>query len=298
MHRNCFTGCSSCQNTLCSCYQSQYYISVNTNVEVEFEAIDESPIISFADANIKAICVSNWDKNGDGELSKEEAASATYLGAVFYENKTITLFEEFQYFIGIEDLSSAFRNCSNLKKIIIPSSVKIIGKWAFQNCSALTGTLIIPSSVTSIGESAFEECSGFTGALTIPESVTSIGERAFLGCVGFNGSLSLPNSLTSIGKHAFFGCSGFTGNLTIPESVTSIGGWAFQDCSGFTNTLTIPNSVISIGYAAFWGCSNINKVISQILSPIQIDVDVFRGISSDAVLQVPKGTKAQYMKTL
>ena len=270
-------------------------ISVNTNVEVEFEAIDESPIISFADANIKAICVSNWDKNGDGELSEEEAASATYLGAVFYENKTITLFEEFQYFIGIEDLSSAFRNCSNLKKIIIPSSVKIIGKWAFQNCSALTGTLIIPSSVTSIGESAFEECSGFTGALTIPESVTSIGERAFLGCVGFNGSLSLPNSLTSIGKHAFFGCSGFTGNLTIPESVTSIGGWAFQDCSGFTNTLTIPNSVISIGYAAFWGCSNINKVISQILSPIQIDVDVFRGISSDAVLQVPKGTKAQYM---
>ena len=270
-------------------------ISVNTNVEVEFEAIDESPIISFADANIKAICVSNWDKNGDGELSEEEAASATYLGAVFYENKTITLFEEFQYFIGIEDLSSAFRNCSNLKKIIIPSSVKIIGKWAFQNCSALTGTLIIPSSVTSIGESAFEECSGFTGALTIPESVTSIGERAFLGCVGFNGSLSLPNSLTSIGKHAFFGCSGFTGNLTIPESVTSIGGWAFQDCSGFTNTITIPNSVISIGYAAFWGCSNINKVISQILSPIQIDVDVFRGISSDAVLQVPKGTKAQYM---
>ena len=252
-------------------------------------------IISFEDANVKAICVANWDKNDDGELSEDEAAAVTYLGGVFYENTTITSFEEFQFFVGIEDLSSAFRNCSNLKKVLIPSSVKTIGKWAFQNCSALTGTLVIPSSVTSIGESAFEECSGFTGALTIPESVTSIGERAFLGCVGFNGSLSLPNSLTSIGKHAFYGCSGFTGNLTIPESVISIGGWAFQDCSGFSSTLTIPNSVESIGYAAFWGCSNINKVISQILSPIQIDVDVFRGISSDAVLQVPKGTKAQYL---
>ena len=260
-------------------------IANNTSIEVVFDAIPT--IISFADANVKAICVKNWDTDGDGELSESEAAAVTYLGGAFYENAAITSFEELSYFVGLEDLSSAFRNCSNLKKVVIPNSVKIIGKWAFQNCSGLTGTLVIPASVTTIGESAFENCSGFTGFLTFPTSVTFIGKRAFVGCngfsgltipnsvttigdyafyecSGFSGSLTIPNSVTSIGWHAFNGCSGLTGSLTIPNSVTSIGNGAFYGCSGLAGSLTIPNSVTSIGDHAFFGCSNINLVISLI----------------------------------
>ena len=33
--------------------------------------------ITFADANVKALCVGNWDANYDGELSTEEAAAVT-----------------------------------------------------------------------------------------------------------------------------------------------------------------------------------------------------------------------------
>ena len=276
-------------------------------------------IISFEDANVKAICVANWDKNGDGELSEEEAAAVTYLGGAFYENTTITAFEELQFFVGIEDLSSAFRKCSRLKKVVIPNSVKTIGRWAFQFCSELTGTLEIPTSVTSIGDSAFEGCSNLSGFLTFPNSVTSIGIRAFMGCSnfsglmlpdsmktignyafcecsGFSGSLTIPNSVTSIGLHAFNGCIGLTGSLTIPNSVTFIGNGAFYGCTGLTGPLTIPNSVTSIGDHAFYDCSNINLVISQILIPFNIPSFVFYNISSEAVLQVPYGTKSKYQE--
>ena len=96
-------------------------IANNTSIEVVFDAIPT--IISFADANVRAICVKNWDTDGDGELSESEAAAVTYLGGAFYENAAITSFEELSYFVGLEDLSSAFRNCSNLKKVVIPNSV-------------------------------------------------------------------------------------------------------------------------------------------------------------------------------
>ena len=39
--------------------------------------------ISFADENVKAICVANWDTNYDGELSYREARSVTNIGAAF-----------------------------------------------------------------------------------------------------------------------------------------------------------------------------------------------------------------------
>ena len=39
--------------------------------------------ITFADEEVKAICVKNWDTNGDGELSKTEAAAVKNLGTLF-----------------------------------------------------------------------------------------------------------------------------------------------------------------------------------------------------------------------
>ena len=124
-----------------------------------------------------------------------------------------------------------------------------LGNYAFKGCSGLT-SMIIPSGVTAIGKEAFYGCSGLT-SLTIPSGVTSIGYRAFEGCSGLT-SLTIPSSVTSIGRFAFYGCSGLT-SLTIPSSVTSIGDGAFNGCRGLTS-MTIPSSVTSIGWGAFAEC--------------------------------------------
>ena len=63
------------------------------------------------------------------------------------------------------------------------TSKDCLGEYAFRECSGLT-SIIIPSSVTRIGEGTFWGCKGLTN-MTIPSSVTEIGDEAFSGCSGF-----------------------------------------------------------------------------------------------------------------
>ena len=210
---------------------------------------------------------------------------------------------------------SAFSNCVNFTgSLTIPNSVTSIGesafygcegfdgtlsispkvtsikKQVFYKCSGFAGSLVIPNSVIEIGEGAFEYCEGFIGSLTLPNSVSNIGENAFAFCYGFTGTLTLPNNITSLKEGAFSGCK-FTGLLTIPNSVNDIGQKVFQSCSGLTS-LIIPNNVASIGLGAFDYCINITHVKSFIEAPYNINA--FNYISSSAILEVPKGTKANY----
>ena len=138
-------------------------------------------------------------------------------------------YSNYYYYYTSDDVigAYAFKNCSDLTSLTLPSSVTRIGDYAFENCSGLT-SLTIPSGVTSIGMSAFEYCSGLT-SLTIPSGVTRIGGYAFAWCSGLT-SLTLPSGVTRIGDYAFAWCSGLT-SLTLPSSVTSIGGYAFERCN-------------------------------------------------------------------
>jgi hypothetical protein len=243
-------------------YDSNYSFVVTGDCVLIAHFVTEGNIV-FADANAKAICVSNWDTNGDGELSYIEAASVKSFVAVFWHNTEITSFDELQYFIGLPSVGAyAFHGCSGLTRLpVFPVFVRSIDYMAFAECTSLSGLLTIPNSVTSIGSYAFYNCYGLTGSLIIPNSVTTIGEGAFYGCSGLTGNLIIPNSITSIGGSAFSSCSGFTGNLIIPNSVTSIGDYAFYSCSGLTGNLTISDSVTSIGNNAFSGCRNLSEAI-------------------------------------
>ena len=251
--------------------------------------------IVFADPNVKAICLANWDNNGSGELSFAEAAAVTSLGVVFKGDTTITSFEELQYFTGLSAISAnAFRNCSNLTgTLYIPNSVTSIGDYAFSNCG-FTGSLTIPNSVTTIASYAFQNCSGLN-SITLPNSVTSIRNYAFQNCSGLNAlyytgviaqwcriafsnedsnplsyahnlyinnelvtELVIPNTATSIRYYAFSGGSCLT-SVIIPNSVTIIYNGAFRGCSNMTS-VTIGNSVTSIGNFAFGLCSSLTSV--------------------------------------
>ena len=167
-------------------------------------------------------------------------------------------------------------------------SVTSIGGWAFRDCSGLT-SVTIPSSVTSIGNYAFDNCSGLT-SVTIGNSVTSIGVEAFSGCSGLT-SVTIPNSVTSIGKWAFNNCTGLT-SVTIPNSVTSIGNYTFLGCSSLTS-ITIPNGVTSIGYRAFDGCSGLTSITIEAETPPALDPLVFNN-TNDCPIYVPCGTIDAY----
>ena len=180
-------------------------------------------------------------------------------------------FEGLDYTVA-EIYTFAFRECHGLTgNLVIPNTVRVIGRYAFYECDGLSGSLVFPESVSEIKLGAFCHCSGFTGTLTIPASVTEVGEGgypyegfedhgAFQGCVGFD-HLELPASLQSIGMQCFADCPNLTGQLVIPDGTKNIYYNAFENCTGFTGTLVIPESVEEIWDEAFMGCSGIEGLV-------------------------------------
>ncbi len=74
----------------------------------------------------------------------------------------------------------AFEKCTELKNIVLPSTVKNIGEYAFANCTSLI-SIDIPKGVTTIPKHTFENCSGLI-LVTLPLSVTTIEQYAFDNC--------------------------------------------------------------------------------------------------------------------
>ena len=152
----------------------------------------------------------------------------------------------------------AFCYCKSLTSVVIPSSVTNIGSSAFSSCMSLNN-VDIHNGLTSISNSAFSHCENLT-TITIPDSVTSIGDYVFYNCSNLT-NITIPEGVTSIGDYAFNNCSSLA-SITIPEGVTSIGSSAFSNCKALTG-ITIPNSVTSIGEQAFQGCSSLSSAIYQ-----------------------------------
>ena len=152
--------------------------------------------------------------------------------------------------------TGAFRGCSGLISVTIPSSLTDISYYAFRDCPALT-SVTIPSGVTSIGNGAFWGCSGLT-SITIPSGLTSIGGYAFEDCSSLT-SVAIPDGVTSIEMSTFSNCSSLT-SITIPSSVTSIDRNAFYECSSLTS-IAIPDGVSSIADFLFEGCSSLTSIV-------------------------------------
>ena len=102
---------------------------------------------------------------------------------------------------------SAFRNCSGLKFIIIPGSVKVIDDYAFSGCTNLE-TVIFNTGLETIGRGAFSGCIKLQ-KIIIPESVKEIKYGAFFCCNSL-AEFHFPKEMEIIGEYAFSGCNGLT----------------------------------------------------------------------------------------
>ena len=176
---------------------------INMNdVEFKVNVIAPSPVISFADATVKSLCVKNWDTNDDGELSEAEAAAVKELGAVFKGNTSIQSFDELRYFTGLTNIGNdAFRGCTRLNSVTIPNNVTSIGSNAFRGCNGFT-SVTIPDNVISIGDNAFREC-GNLMRINIGSGVKNIGSMAFGACTEMSEVYCYATSVPATAADAF-----------------------------------------------------------------------------------------------
>lgn len=122
----------------------------------------------------------------------------------------------------------AFSGCSSLEYITIPENViSLDTNQLFKNCSNLKG-VVLPSSTTSIGDEMFLNAYKLE-SITIPENVTTIGEKAFNRCNSLQ-SVNIPHGVSNIATQAFSVCPKLT-RIEIPNIVSSLENYAFIQLS-------------------------------------------------------------------
>lgn len=237
--------------------------------------------IIFVDTNVKSICVTNWDTDGNGELSMQEALAVTAINSSpFTNNTSITSFDELKYFKNIINYDNAFTGCSSLRKITFPEGIKFQENNFYRvmrNCASLEDLDIsdavrsgnrmdynsylfdsIPS-LTTLRAKSIESLIGFMPTTTFYGACTPFYYNSDTHYVYIDGvelrDCVIPDTVTSIRPGSFYRFNRMT-SVTIPSSVTSIGASAFYQCTGLTGTLTIPSSVTSIGGSAFANTPN------------------------------------------
>ena len=202
-------------------------------------------IIQFKDPAVKALCVANWDRNGDGELSVAEAAYVVDLGRVF-ESSDIVSFNELAYFTNLRVCSFAL--CHKLSEIKLPDSILKISDSGFSECWELNLTGL-PKNLTQLGDWAFHQC-GKVRFTSLPDGLETIGWYAFARADNID-LRELPSSLVSIGSAVFEGKQGVLPE-DLPASLKTIGANTFGGIKNF-NPKSIPSGVSEIGDGAFDG---------------------------------------------
>lgn len=141
-----------------------------------------------------------------------------------------------------------FKNCANLKNVIIEGKVTSIGNDAFAGCALLESIALKAeeekkedkkAEAAEKEEPAKEEAPKEEVVLkmiTLPKSLLSIGDRAFYGCKLIE-ALTADGELLTIGEEAFFGCEALAKaeNIKISETVNKIGAKAFDKTAWFEN---------------------------------------------------------------
>ena len=215
-----------------------------------------SGIIEFADSEVKEICVENWDSDGDGELSRDEAAGVKDLGANFKNNKNIRSFDELRYFTGLELLErSAFNQCSNLQHVMLPDQITVIDDFAFLQCESLK-EIQFPAKLEKIGVYGFNECHSLT-TVSFPRSLKSISDDAFGACRNLT-SVKFDDSSVTLGPWCFTSCPKLN-DVTLGQCVECLEDGVFFECVSL-RSVKIPDSAKSLGADIFHNCHQLSDV--------------------------------------
>lgn len=217
---------------------------------------------------------------------------------------------------------AAFQN-SALERISIPgsvkssSSVKGVGAYAFDGCTALAEVVFEKSSdKLLLGEYAFRGCVSLK-TITLPRRIRNdkttagIGNGCFEGCINLKEVLFGAESsreldlvygyVLSVGDYAFAGCTALE-EIILPDFLTvdpdyetdTVGAYAFKGCISLASVSFETSRItrdVRIGEGAFDGCSGLaSLVLSQ--ATTRIGAKAFEGCTSLAEIVIPENVAA------
>ena len=202
----------------------------------------------------------------------------------------------------------------SVKKIILPQTLKEIGKKAFSRCENLS-EINIPESLEYIGQKAFSSSlyendeywigGGFyidgvllkinarkTGVFNVREGTKAIASYAFSGCDVTE--VFIPDSVCNLYAHAFANSDVETVNIpesmqkindcafagskiremSIPGHVSIVGDYAFSN-SGL-RTISVESDKTEFGKNPFSGCEELENIVAPMAVINKVDKNVLR----------------------
>lgn len=186
--------------------------------------------------------------NGDTNLVAENIAEGVSIFGVTGthsgggENKLAQLLDRTIVELTASDLQGAtsifdnsFRQCNQLKSVVIPSTVKTIGQTAFEYCRALE-TVVLQDGIETIGYAVF----GYCGLL----------------------SAEVPDSVKGQLYYTFNYCEKMK-IATVGTGVTSINA-TFRACRAMETLIVKATTPPTLSSDALWACN----ALTEILVPI------------------------------
>lgn len=271
-------------------------------------------VLTGADAKVYAQDVTGSDEDEDvvGVIEK-----------IFIQSGTTTIPEEaFNY------------DYTNLRSVVVPSSVTKIEQGAFRYCEKLEEIdLSGCTNLTSVGSNAFDNCEALR-TVKLPNSLKYIAAYMFYHCKNLQ-SVTMAKDVDTIQSAAFSGCENLsklnptsTRDFNLPSGLKDgiIYDNAFNSCSnikelsiptggakgitilqnafaytGITN-LVIPQDVRTIKRGAFSNCASLVSIEYNCANPsfwagdLYVDDDTWKGIfqSNSALTTVTFGPNAKF----
>ena len=156
----------------------------------------------------------------------------------------------------------AFRSDETLWMVLLPETVRTIGKGAFHYSHVRC--VYLPDSLETIEDSAFSH--SWLDSVYIPSSVTQIGSHAFASCFNLR-SACLDAQIEELPERSFFECIHLY-DVILPPGLKRIGEEAFYFCTSL-EVLSMPESLDSIGLHAFWECESLYPPIVDPVDPAE-----------------------------
>lgn len=168
-----------------------------------------------------------------------------------------------------------FNNCSKLKKIVIPSSVKSINKIKYKTdradaCDMHVDTIEIApkdfdaNSLYALGSSLGKNITIESLMKLLPDQITYkdhmyiTKDHGLLKYDGKDANVEIPEEITWIAPEAFYRNETLK-NVKLPSKITTIGENTFYGCSEL-EAVIIPDQVTMIGKSAFDECTVLKSV--------------------------------------
>ena len=203
-----------------------------------FNASQEEPIeglSEFARKGLRITAYNGFDSNRIVVPKEIDGMPVISIGVEAFKNAS---FSEIILPTTIKAiLESAFKGCSNLRKVDLPDDVRFIGQYSFSNSGVKI--LRFPNSIKKIERSCCAGCEDLE-MVELGKNITCIDEYAFARCYKLE-KINLPEKLVEIHDGAFAKTN--LKALILPEDIITVSMKVFIDITNNNNNRRVDVAV-------------------------------------------------------